>query len=283
MKLIRFGNKGQEKPGLLVDGQRKDASDFAKDYNQSFFEGSGLRRLAALSQADLNALADVPESVRWGAPVARPGKIVCVGLNYRDHCIETGSPIPTEPVLFFKASNTMVGPYDDVQIPRGSTQTDWEVELGVIIGKEARYVDSAEGALAHIAGYTICHDVSERHFQKERGGQWVKGKSCDTFNPTGPWLATRDEIADPQSLNLTLKVNGQQRQNGNTKTMIFGVGELVRYISQFMTLEAGDVISTGTPPGVGLGMTPPTFLKAGDVAELEIDRLGSQKQKFVQA
>jgi len=213
--------------------------------------------------------------------VARPGKVVCVGLNYSDHAAESGMPIPLEPILFMKAPGTVVGPYDEVQIPRGSEKTDWEVELGIVIGKEARYLDSVEEAKSRIAGYCVSHDISERAFQLERGGQWDKGKSCDTFNPLGPWLATADEVEDPQQLDMFLNVNGERRQTGNTRTMIFGCLEIVRYISQFMTLEAGDVISTGTPPGVGLGMKPPQYLMVGDVLELGISGLGFQKQTCV--
>jgi len=213
--------------------------------------------------------------------MSTPGKVVCVGLNYSDHAAESGMPIPLEPILFMKAPGTVVGPYDEVQIPRGSEKTDWEVELGIVIGKEARYLDSVEEAKSRIAGYCVSHDISERAFQLERGGQWDKGKSCDTFNPLGPWLATADEVEDPQQLDMFLNVNGERRQTGNTRTMIFGCLEIVRYISQFMTLEAGDVISTGTPPGVGLGMKPPQYLMVGDVLELGISGLGFQKQTCV--
>ena len=284
MRLIRFGAKGQEKPGMLIEGKRRDASAWFRDWDAAFFAADGLKRLAAkLSSADPAELPEVTEGVRWAAPVARPGKIVCVGLNYSDHAKETGAEVPKEPKLFMKAANTMVGPNDDVLIPRRSTKTDWEVELGFIIGTEARYVESREQAESHIAGYCISHDVSEREFQLERGGQWSKGKSCDTFNPLGPWLATREEVPDVGNLNMRLSVNGQVRQKGNTGTMIHAPAELVRYISQFMTLEPGDLISTGTPPGVGLGMKPPTYLKAGDVVELEIDGLGKQQQVCRQA
>jgi 2,4-diketo-3-deoxy-L-fuconate hydrolase len=209
--------------------------------------------------------------------------VICIGLNYSDHAAESGMPIPDEPIVFLKAGNTVVGPYDDVLIPRGSKKTDWEVELGVIIGKEARYLDSPEAASKHIAGYAISHDVSERAFQLERGGQWTKGKSCDTFNPLGPWLSTPEEIPQPDSLEMRLWVNGTQRQNGNTATMVFSAPALVLYLSQFMTLEPGDLISTGTPPGVGVGMKPPRYLSAGDIVELEIEHLGRQRQRFVPA
>jgi 2-keto-4-pentenoate hydratase/2-oxohepta-3-ene-1,7-dioic acid hydratase in catechol pathway len=284
MRLIRFGAKGQEKPGLLVEGKRRDASAWFHDWDAAFFAAQGLQQLAdKLSSVGAAGLPEVPEGVRWAAPVARPGKIVCVGLNYSDHAKESGMAQPKEPVLFMKAANTMVGPNDDLLIPRGSTKTDWEVELGLVIGTEARYLQSREQAELHIAAYCLSHDVSEREFQLERGGQWSKGKSCDTFNPLGPWLATPDEVPDALNLNMRLSVNGQIRQRGNTGTMVHGFAELVRYISQFMTLEPGDLISTGTPPGVGLGMKPPTYLKAGDIVELEIDGLGKQRQVCRQA
>jgi 2,4-diketo-3-deoxy-L-fuconate hydrolase len=283
MRLIQFGPRGQEQPGILSsDGKRKNVSALCRRFDGEFFRNGGLARLAdSLKAQPASSLPDVPENARWGAPIARPGKIVCIGLNYSDHAAETGAKIPQEPILFMKAANTAVGPYDDVEIPKNSKKTDWEVELAVVIGREARYLDSKDDSLKHVAGYCICNDVSEREFQIERGGQWTKGKSCDTFSPLGPWLATADEINDPQSLKMTLQVNGELRQNGSSGTMIFGVAHLVWYISQFMTLEPGDVISTGTPPGVGLGMKPPQFLKAGDVMELEIDGLGKQKQNCV--
>jgi 2-keto-4-pentenoate hydratase/2-oxohepta-3-ene-1,7-dioic acid hydratase in catechol pathway len=215
--------------------------------------------------------------------VPRPGKVVCIGLNYSDHAKESGAEVPSEPLIFMKAANTVVGPYDDLLIPRGSQKTDWEVELGIIIGRDASYVESPEAAAAHIAGYAVSHDVSEREFQLERGGQWTKGKSCDTFNPLGPWLVTPDESGDPQNLDLTLDVNGARRQTGSTRSMVFGAHFLVHYLSQLMTLEAGDLINTGTPPGVGLGMKPPTYLQAGDVVELEVQNLGRQRQQVRQA
>lgn len=284
MRLIRFGAKGREKPGLLVEGKRRDVSAWFHDWDGAFFAAQGLQKLAhKLTSAGVAGLPEVAEGVRWAAPVARPGKIVCVGLNYSDHAKESGMEVPKEPVLFMKAANTMVGPDDDVLIPRGSTKTDWEVELGLVIGTEARYLESREQAELCIAGYCLSHDVSEREFQLERGGQWSKGKSCDTFNPLGPWLATREEVPDALNLNMRLSVNGQVRQSGNTGTMVHVPAELVRYISQFMTLEPGDLISTGTPPGVGLGMKPPTYLKAGDIVELEIDGLGKQRQVCRQA
>lgn len=284
MKLIRFGERGSEKPGVLVNGRRLDLSSQYRDWDGAFFASSGVESLRALfGRRSPESFPEVQESARWGAPVARPRKIVCIGLNYHDHARESGMEIPKEPILFLKATNTVIGPNDDVLIPRHSQKTDWEVELGVIIGKEARYLGSLDEAAACIGGYCIAHDVSEREFQLERGGQWSKGKSCDTFNPLGPWLATPDEIPGVTSAAMKLWVNGELRQNGNTGTMIFGPAHLIHYISQFMTLEPGDLISTGTPPGVGLGMKPPQYLKAGDVVELEIDDLGRQRQLCVQA
>jgi 2,4-didehydro-3-deoxy-L-rhamnonate hydrolase len=279
VKLIRFGEPGAERPGVLEGGVRRDVSQLCPDFNRDFFQSGGVARLAAALK-NQPPLPVVPEGARWGACVARPGKVVCVGLNYSDHAKESGAQVPAEPVLFLKGTNTVVGPFDNVLIPRKSEKTDWEVELGVIIGQEARYLESPEAALDYIAGYTISHDVSEREFQMERSGQWTKGKSCDTFNPLGPFLATPDEIPSSADLALELWVNGERRQNGNTKTMVFDVPFLVHYISQFMTLEAGDVISTGTPPGVGLGMKPPTYLKPGDIVELAITGLGRQRQIF---
>jgi len=232
----------------------------------------------ALAAGDLPALGLFAAAGRIGSPVPRPGKIVCVGLNYRDHALETGSPLPSEPVLFLKAPDTMVGPYDEVLVPRGSQKTDWEVELGVVVGQRARYLASPEDARRHVLGYAVSHDVSERAFQLERGGLWDKGKSCETFNPFGPWLVTADEVPDPQALAMSLDVNGQRRQTGSTATMIFSVAHIVWYLSQFMVLEPGDVINTGTPPGVGMGMDPQVFLSDGDVMELEIEGLGRQRQ-----
>ena len=279
MKLVRFGPQGREKPGVLLDsGRRKDCSAFERDFDHAFFESGGLERLRKLVAERGSELPDVAEGERWGACVARPYKVVCVGLNYRDHAAESGLEVPKEPVLFMKATNTVIGPYDDVLIPRGSTKTDWEVELGLIIGKNARYLASPDAARAHIAGFCISHDVSEREFQLERSGQWTKGKSCDTFNPIGPFLATLEEVGEVSNLDLTLSVNGERRKTGNTMTMVFDVFFLVHYISQFMTLEAGDLISTGTPPGVGLGLKPPRYLSPGDVVELSITGLGTQRQ-----
>jgi 2-keto-4-pentenoate hydratase/2-oxohepta-3-ene-1,7-dioic acid hydratase in catechol pathway len=279
MKLIRFGLPDHEKPGIILqDGRRIDASAFGSDYDERFFGGDGLERLLAWVKQNAATAPTVDACVRLGPCIARPSKIVCVGLNYTDHAKESGMPIPAEPILFFKSTSSIVGPNDDVVIPRGSRKTDWEVELAIIIGKKAQYVSEAD-AMQHVAGYTLHNDYSEREWQLERGGQWVKGKSCDTFAPLGPFLATADEIPDPHSLSLWLKVNGVTRQNSNTAQMIFGVPKLVSYISQFMTLLPGDVISTGTPPGVGLGLKPePVFLKPGDVVELGIAGLGESRQ-----
>ncbi len=283
MKLVRFGASGAERPGIVVGGERRDVSALVRDYDAAFFRSGGLAKLARDVADRAHELPPVPDSERWGACVARPGKVVCVGLNYRDHALEAGLKLPAEPILFLKASNAVVGPYDDVLIPRGSSKTDWEIELGVVIGRDARYLDSPEAAGEHIAGYCISHDVSEREFQIERGGQWTKGKSCDTFNPIGPFLATPDEIRDVRALALQLTVNGVARQNGNSREMIFDVYFLVHYISQFMTLEAGDLISTGTPAGVGLGLKPPAYLQEGDEVVLRIDGLGEQRQRLRRA
>lgn len=277
MKLLRFGEAGKEKPGILLNGKRKDLSAHFHDWDRSFFQDGGLTALERLA-ASASSLPDVSDDVRWGACVARPGKVICIGLNYSDHARESGMPIPAEPIVFQKGANTVVGPYDPVLIPRRSTKTDWEVELGIIIGKDARYLDSIKDAPEYIAGYCISHDVSEREFQLERGGQWTKGKSCDNFNPLGPFLVTKNEMPDVHNLAMRLSVNGVLKQHGNTSTMVFNCFYLVHYLSQFMTLEAGDLISTGTPPGVGLGMKPPEYLKDGDVVELLIEGLGVQKQ-----
>jgi len=285
MRLIRFGEVGKEKPGILsADAKRRDLSVHFTDWDFAFFNDSGLERLEKFVTAHpAESLPLVDEKARWGAPVARPGKVICIGLNYSDHAKESGMQIPTEPIVFMKAANTVVGPYDELLIPRNSKKTDWEVELGVIIGHTARYLGSQKEAESCVGGYVLAHDVSEREFQLERGGQWTKGKSCDTFNPLGPWLATPNEIKNPSDLPMTLSVNGELRQKGNTSTMVFGVLELIRYLSQFMTLEPGDLISTGTPPGVGLAMKPPQFLKVGDLVELEIAGLGKQRQVCGQA
>ena len=282
MKLIRFGNKGQESPGYLDDsGNRRDLSAFGEDFNQQFFEQNGIRRLTEWLDNQQQSLPVVDSHVRWGSPVDTPGKIVCVGLNYSDHAKESGMAIPEEPVLFFKATSALCGPYDQITIPPGSKKTDWEVELALVIGSKARHV-SEENSLSHIAGYTIMNDVSERAYQLEGTGQWVKGKSYDSFAPLGPYLATSDEIGNTDNLNLWLKVNDQFMQQGSTNKLIFKVPFLVSFISRYMTLMPGDIISTGTPPGVGAGMKPPQFLKSGDVVELGIEGLGASKQSVVQ-
>ncbi len=283
VRLIRVGTPGQERPHLLLDDDRVlDVTDDVGDFDPSFFSGDGLARLATLAR-DRAADAIPRPDGRLGSPVARPGKIVCIGLNYADHAAESGAPIPTEPIVFFKATNTLIGPDDDVHIPRTSTKTDWEVELGVVIGRPCRYLETHEEALAAVAGYMVSHDVSERAFQLERGGQWVKGKSCETFNPAGPWLLTADTGVDPDDLDLWLDVNGQRRQTGSTKTMIFGVAEIIRYLSQFMVLDPGDIINTGTPPGVAMGTPGQPYLRAGDVVELGVAGLGRQRQRFIDA
>ncbi|MVA25449.1 fumarylacetoacetate hydrolase family protein [Agrobacterium vitis] len=277
MKLMRVGPIGQEKPALLdSNGKIRDLSAHVTDIGGAAISPEGLSQLAALNPATLPELAPS----RIGACVSGTGKFICIGLNYSDHAAETGATVPPEPVIFMKATSAICGPNDEVLIPRGSEKTDWEVELGVVIGKTAKYVSEAE-AMDYVAGYCVSHDVSERAFQTERAGQWTKGKSCDTFGPIGPWLVTKDEIADPQNLKMWLTVNGETMQDGSSKTMVYGVAFLVSYLSQFMSLHPGDVISTGTPPGVGLGMKPPRFLKAGDVVELGIEGLGTQKQAFI--
>lgn len=276
MKLLRFGEPGKEKPGVLVDEKILDASSFGEDFGERFFETDGLSRLKKWLDTNQSSLP-VVSGVRFGAPFTRPSKIICVGLNYSDHARETGATLPTEPILFFKSTTALTGPNDPVVIPRKSQKTDWEVELAVVIGKKATYV-SEQQALDHVAGYCLHNDYSEREFQLERNGQWVKGKSCDTFAPMGPYLATKDEIKDLDNLRLWLSVNGKKYQDGNTANLVFKVPFLVSYISQFMTLLPGDVISTGTPAGVGLGFKPPIYLQAGDVVELGIDSLGTQKQ-----
>lgn len=279
MKLIRFGQIGSEKPGVYLEsGQRKDCSGHFFDWDRSFFQNEGLSKLTGFISENGDCLPDIGENERWGACVSRPGKVICIGLNYKDHAEESGMEVPQEPIIFQKAANTVVGPHDPVLIPRLSKKTDWEVELGVIIGKDTRYLDNVEQAVNAIAGYCISNDVSERAFQIERCGQWTKGKSCDNFNPLGPFLVTPDEVPDINNLAMTLDVNGQRMQTGNTKTMVFDVFFLVHYLSQFMTLEAGDLISTGTPPGVGMGMTPQKYLKSGDTISLSIECLGQQQQ-----
>ena len=279
MRWCRIGSLGEETLGLVdADGRLRDAS--------SLGAAAEVVALAAGEPPTAGTVAGLPVAdpgVRLGSCVPRPGKIVCIGLNYSDHAEEAGMDVPEEPILFFKAANTVVGPDDDIRLPRGGDKTDWEVELGIVIGREARYVETDEAAVACVAGYCISHDVSERAFQLERGGQWCKGKSCDTFNPLGPWLVTPDEITDVADLSMTLDVNGERMQNGTTATMIFGVAELIRYVSHFMTLEPGDLITTGTPPGVGMGQKPPRYLQAGDVVDLAIDGLGRQRSRVVAA
>jgi 2,4-didehydro-3-deoxy-L-rhamnonate hydrolase len=281
MRLIRFGEIGVEKPGILNNDTRLDLSEHFSDWDRNFFENDGIEKLRSFLANNLPNLNVVDPSARWGAPIARPGKVVCIGLNYSDHAEEAGMPIPDEPIVFMKAANTVVGPHDNIQIPRGSEKTDWEVELGVVIGARASYLNSSEESERFIAGYVLSHDVSERHFQLECGGQWVKGKSCDTFNPLGPWLATVDEFSDVGNLDMTLDVNGIRRQTGNTNKMIFNVPFVVHYLSQFMTLEGGDLISTGTPPGVAMGMDTPKYLDDGDIVELSITGLGNQRSKCI--
>ena len=280
MLLFRFGEKDQEKPGVVIGETKKDCSAHFTDWNQEFFNNNGLEALKSLVDDEGGGLPDVPDGIRYGSCVARPGTLMCIGLNYSDHAEESGMEPPPEPVIFQKVSNAVIGPYDDVIIPKGSRKTDWEVELGVVIGQDALYLDSVEEAENYIAGYCISQDVSERAFQLEREGQWTKGKSCPTFNPLGPYLYPASDIGDANNLAMELKVNGEIKQSGNTKNMIFSPSFLVHYLSQFMLLEAGDVLSTGTPAGVGAGMTPPQFLRNGDVVELSIEKLGTQKQTF---
>lgn len=275
MKLLRYGNPGSERPGLIdADGVIRDLSGHVPDIAGAALDPAALAKLAKL---DPKSLAPVDGRPRLGPCVAGTGKFICIGLNYSDHAAETGASVPPEPIIFMKATSAIVGPDDDVLIPRGSEKTDWEVELGVVIGKSAKYVSEAD-ALDHVAGYCVVNDVSERAFQTERSGQWTKGKSCDSFGPTGPWLVTKEEVADPQDLKMWLTVNGRTMQDGSTRTMVYGVAFLISYLSQFMSLQPGDIISTGTPPGVGMGMKPPLYLKAGDVIELGIEGLGRQKQ-----
>lgn len=283
MKFSRLGQPGAEVPVVHHDGQLLDLRPLTADISPDFLASEPARRVQeAIDDGRLEPLADA-ETLRVGAPIARPGKVVCVGLNYAGHARETGADIPAEPVMFLKGSDTVVGPFDDIMIPRRSVKTDWEVELGVVIGRTARYIDDTEDPLAYVAGYVISNDVSEREFQLERGGQWAKGKSCETFNPLGPWLVTSAEVGDPQSLRLSLSVNGQTRQASSTEDMIFTVAEIVRYLSQFMVLEPGDLINTGTPAGVALGLEGNPYLREGDVVELEIHGLGSARQTVVKA
>ncbi len=278
MKLIRFGKEGQEKPGVHIDGVNYDVSAFVKDYDESFFANQGLEKLAqVIAQEKLTAIAS---HERIGSAVARPSKILCIGLNYAKHAKETGAAIPTEPILFMKSTTSLNGPFDPIIIPKNSEKTDWEVELAVVIGKKASYVSEAE-AMDYVAGYVLHNDVSERAFQLERGGTWDKGKGCDSFAPLGPWMVTKDEIPNPHTLRLWLSLNGKMMQDGNTDDLIFNIPQLISYSSQFMTLLPGDVISTGTPAGVGLGFSPNIYLKPGDEVELGIDGLGSSQQKVV--
>ena len=281
MKLIRFGEKNKEKPGIqLDDDQRIDVSSFIDDYDENFFYKIGIKKLRSWLNKNKEKCPIIDNNIRIGPPISRPSKIVCVGLNYAKHAAESGMKIPDEPVLFFKSSSAITGPYDPIIIPKNSSKTDWEVELAIVMGKRASYV-SKEDALNYIAGYVLHYDVSEREFQIERSGQWVKGKSCDSFAPIGPFIATADEIENPNNLNLWLKVNGEEMQNSNTSDFIFNIEEVVSYISQFMTLMPGDIISTGTPFGVGLGLNPPKYLKEGDIVELGIEGLGISKQTCI--
>jgi 2-keto-4-pentenoate hydratase/2-oxohepta-3-ene-1,7-dioic acid hydratase in catechol pathway len=281
MKLIRKGEPNEESPGLLLpDGREVDVSSFGEDYDEVFFETNGLERLSEWLKEIGEDLPPFPENERYGSPIARPSKIVCIGLNYDDHARESGMEIPPEPVIFFKATSSFCGPNDNLILPRGGDKTDWEVELAFVIGKRASYVDESD-AMDYLAGYALHNDYSERGFQLDRSGQWVKGKSCDTFAPFGPWLATQDEIEDPNNLNMWLKVNGETMQSSNSSNLHYKIPFLLSYVSQFMTLLPGDIISTGTPPGVGMGMDPQVYLQAGDLVELGIDQLGSSSQKVV--
>jgi 2-keto-4-pentenoate hydratase/2-oxohepta-3-ene-1,7-dioic acid hydratase in catechol pathway len=280
MKLIRYGQTGKEKTGVIIDDIWFDTSSFGEDYNEKFFENNGLQRLEKFVIENINTLNVINQQVRLSSPIARPSKIVCIGLNYAKHAKETNASIPSEPIIFFKSTTSIIGPYDNVMLPKDSEKTDWEVELAFVIGKKASYV-SQEEAMDYVAGYVLHNDISERAFQLERGGQWAKGKGCDTFAPLGPWLATKDEIANPNNLRLWLKVNDKIMQDGNTDDLVFNIPQLVSYLSQFMTLLPGDIISTGTPHGVGLGFNPPIYLKEGDVVELGIDGLGTSKQTVI--
>ena len=283
MKLIRFGTPDQEQPGVILSGgKRIDVRAFGQDYDEAFFESDGLVRLERWLKQNADGCPEIRLNARLGPCIARPSKIICIGLNYARHAAESNMAIPNEPVIFFKATSALCGPNDEIRIPRGSQKTDWEVELAVVIGKRASYVSEAD-ALEYVAGYCLHNDYSEREYQLERGGQWVKGKSCDTFAPLGPFLATKEEVNDPHQLGLWFKLNGDPVQNSNTSDLIFGIPKLVSYLSNFMTLLPGDVISTGTPEGVGLGMKPPRFLKVGDVVELGIDGLGQSRQVAVSA
>ena len=281
MKLIRFGKQGEEKPGILLSNDEKiDVSSFVSDYDEKFLGSGGLISLKDWLSENEASAPRLDDNVRIGPPIARPSKIICIGLNFKDHAAESGFDAPEEPLIFGKATSAICGPYDNIIIPRGSEQTDWEVELGVVIGKKTSYVDQDQ-ALDHVGGYVLHNDVSERAFQKDRGGQWIKGKSADTFAPMGPFMATPDEIDNISDMRMWLNVNGENMQDGNTSNLIFSVDHVVSYLSQFMTLLPGDVISTGTPAGVGMGMNPEKYLKPGDVVELGIDGLGSSKQNVV--
>jgi 2,4-diketo-3-deoxy-L-fuconate hydrolase len=280
MKLIRWGEAGREKTGIIINDTKYDTSAFGGDYDEAFFENDGLARLEEFAKANMGHLDQLPAGVRIGSPIARPSKIICIGLNYADHARETNAALPSEPIIFMKSTTALVGPNDNIIIPRNSVKTDWEVELAVVIGRKASYIEEAD-ALAYVAGYALHNDVSEREFQIERNGTWDKGKGCDTFAPIGPFLATPDELGDINNLRLWLTVNGQTMQDGNTSDFIFNIPFVVAYISQFMTLLPGDVISTGTPAGVGLGFKPPVYLKAGDIVELGIDGLGSARQEVI--
>ena len=279
MKLIRFGEPGKEKPGIVIDEKLYSVADFFQDYNESFFEDNGVEKLGQLIKEN-PVLLELEKDTRLGSPIARPSKIVCIGLNYANHAKETNTKTPTEPILFLKSTTSLTGPFDEVMIPRDSVKTDWEVELAVVMGKKTSYVEESE-AMDYVAGYCLHNDVSEREFQLERGGTWDKGKGCDTFAPLGPWMVTKDEISDVHNLRLWLNLNGKKMQDGNTSDFIFNIPHLVSYISKFMTLLPGDIISTGTPAGVGLGFDPPVYLKPGDVMELGIEGLGTARQEVV--
>jgi len=284
VKLIRIGEPGREKPAVLVDPSNYvDVSDHFNDFDEAFFRDQGVSRLKSLMATGSHPHAQPLGDLRLGPPVARPHQIICIGLNYADHAAETGAEIPPEPVMFTKSPNTLVGPTDPIRLPRNSDKTDWEVELAIVVGARASYLESADHAADYIAGYMVCNDVSEREFQLERSGQWSKGKSCETFNPAGPWLVTPDEVPNPQNLAMRLSVNGVTMQDGSTRHMVYGPNFLVHYLSQFLVLEPGDIINTGTPPGVGMGQKPPQYLRAGDVVELEIEGLGSQRQVVLEA
>lgn len=278
MKLIRFGEKGKERPGIEVEGKRYDVSHLVEDYTEGFFINGGIDQLRSSFDPEKAPLVDT--GTRLGPPIVRPSKIICIGLNYRKHAEESGMEVPKEPVVFYKATSSIIGPNDDVVIPKNSAKTDWEVELAVVIDKRASYVDKEE-AMGYVAGYMLHNDISEREFQLERGGQWVKGKSCDTFAPLGPYLVTTEEVPDPHNLGLWLKVNGEKLQDGNTNDFIFDIPTIISYLSQFMSLLPGDVISTGTPEGVGFGLRPPIYLKHGDVMELGIEGLGNSRQQVI--